>query len=139
MEGQTLSLCFQRIHTSFFIRLIVIVIQEKYKDKTKTTILAKDRYIYMTGEGGVHEQGSMRCHHTNAHHLKPKASTSCPSASTYTHTHPKSPPPLFRYSIFRTNQRTDLARLAVNATMSPHNAMPPPSCGSPSSHVHLSA
>jgi hypothetical protein len=77
------------------------------------------------------------CHHTYVHHLKPKASTSCPSttrsilgpalsASIHAHTSEVAAA-VFREPIFRTDQCIDLAGLSVNVTILRKSIKPHPS------------
>jgi hypothetical protein len=80
MEVETPSLCIQRMHIAFSIRLFMKALREEYKDHTKAIVLATDLYTHKTDKGGGHEQGHVSCY-TNMHHLKLKASTSCPSTS----------------------------------------------------------
>jgi hypothetical protein len=119
---------------NFFIRLLFTKsLQERYKDQTEATVLAIDRYTYKADEGGSHEQGPMPCHHTDAHHLKPKASTSYPSpsyehsrssrlsASTHVHTSEVAAA-IFHEPISERINVLILKRLTVNATTTHDNA-----------------
>jgi hypothetical protein len=82
------------------------------------------RYTDQTDDGGDHEQNPMSYHQTNGHHLKPKASTRCPSIArsilgpAHSHAHTSEvAASVFHVAIFRMDQHIDLARLVINATM----------------------
>jgi hypothetical protein len=50
------SLCIQRMHTSFFIKLFIRSLQRAYKDQLEAIIVASNRYTYKTNEGVAYEK-----------------------------------------------------------------------------------